>query len=482
MDERKEDGKKTVTSIVMYTIANVISIVVSFITLPILTNIMSSEDLGIATTFYTLKNILSIICLLAISNAIDRIMLDAKDKEYQNLSSLFIFSSVFSVIIFLIYLVFREPINSLLGFNTPMMILMFAMIFIINGSTIYTTYCNFKNNYKTTFIYNILASPVAQIISLVLVYFMADNKYLGRIIGVDIFNIITGVLFGIIILFRGRCTIKKKYVKDALIISLPLIPHLLSQVLLSNCDLLMIKNLSGASEAGIYSMAYSISNVLYLVLIQLFKPWSPWIYRRMKNDETDTIKDNSSFLLTGAAFLSIGLFTVAPDAIKIFLNVEYLPSATIIAPICAGIFFQILYIFFYDIEYYYKKNKNIAIFSVIAAIINIILNYVCIKAYGYQAAAYTTLISYAILSILHYLGMRKVEKRKLYNIKYFMLLSIIIITFAIISVLNIESYIIRYSLLIIFTIFTLIKYGKRIKEMAINLLKEKGILKKKKEN
>lgn len=477
MDERREDGRKTITSIITYTITSIISIIVSFAVLPIITNIMSSADLGIATSFSTLKSIMAIICLLAIGNSIDRMMLDSKGKDYEQLSSLLIFSTVFAILLFIIYFIFRDWINNILGFSTPMMILMFAMIIIINGSTIYTTYCNYKNKYKVTFIYNILASPVSQIVSLILVYFMVNNKYIGRIIGVDIFNILAGIVFAVFILYKGKMTIKKDYVSTALSISLPLIPHLLSQVLLSNCDLLMIKNLTGASDAGIYSMAYTISNVLYLVLIQLLKPWSPWVYRRMKNNEVDTIRENSSLLATMTAFLAIGLFTVAPDAIKIFLNDEYLPAMSIVAPICVGIFFQIMYIFFYDIEYYYKKNKNIAIFSVIAAVINIILNYICIRQFGYYAAAYTTLVSYLILSILHYIGMRKVEKRDIYDIKYLIFLSITICIISIISVKYIQNYIIRYAVLLIFAIYVLIKYGKQLKDMTIKILKEKQIIK-----
>ena len=97
-EDRREDGNKTITSIITYTIANIFSIIVSFISLPILTNIMSSADLGIATTFYTLKNIVSIICLLAISYSIDSIMINTVKKEDENiqLSSLLIFSSIFA--------------------------------------------------------------------------------------------------------------------------------------------------------------------------------------------------------------------------------------------------------------------------------------------------------------------------------------------------------------------------------------------------
>ncbi|MCI8362391.1 MAG: oligosaccharide flippase family protein [Clostridia bacterium] len=478
-EDRREDGNKTITSIITYTIANIFSIIVSFISLPILTNIMSSADLGIATTFYTLKNIVSIICLLAISYSIDSIMVNTVKKEDENiqLSSLLIFSSIFAILVFIVYLVFRNWINNILGFNTPMMLLMFAMIIIINASTIYITYCNYKNKYKITFIYNILASPVAQIVSLLLVYLISSNKYIGRIIGVDIFNIIAGVIFAIVILYKGKFTVKKDYVSRAVAISIPLIPHLLSQILLANSDLIMIKNIIGESEAGIYSMAYTISNVLYTVLLQLFKPWSPWIYRRLKNNEIDTIKKNSSIMVTITAFLTIGLFTVAPDAIRIFLNKEYLPAMNIIAPICTGIFFQIMYIFFYDIEYYNKKTKYIATFSIIAAIINIVLNYIFINLFGYYAAAYTTLISYLILSILHYFGMKKSEKMEIYDIKQFAVQSIVILILSILSTKYISNYIIRYLLLIIYTIYIILKYKKDIKDIVIKTLENKGILK-----
>lgn len=54
-ETRKEDGKKTVISMVTYLIANVIGMAVSLIALPILTNLLSTAEMGIATSFITLK-------------------------------------------------------------------------------------------------------------------------------------------------------------------------------------------------------------------------------------------------------------------------------------------------------------------------------------------------------------------------------------------------------------------------------------------
>ena len=471
MDNRVVDGKKTMNSIVLNLVSSVITILVTFLIIPILTNIMSTADVGIATSFVTLKNILAIIVLLSIEKSIDRIILDSKDRDYESLSSILIISTISSLLFYFVYLLFSKFINNILGFSTPMMTLMFALVTIINGTNIYITYCNYKNKYKITFIYNILSSPIAQIMSLVLVYLLTTHKYLGRIIGLDFFPIIMGIIFSILILYRGKCCYDKKIVASALAISIPLIPHMLSQVLLSNCDLLMIKNMVGASEAGIYSIAYTLSNILYLIMLQLQRPWSPWVYRRIKNNEIDSINKNSSLLITFAALLAVGLFTVAPDAITLFLNSNYLPARYIVAPICVGIFFQIMYILFYDIEYYYKKNKSIAVFSIITAIINLILNYIFIKTYGYYAAAYTTLVSYLILTILHYCGVKKVENRKLYNIKYFVGLSIVVILLSLINVQFVDNIIIRYSLLFIFGIFVLIFKGKDLLSFLESFIK-----------
>ena len=463
-ESRQVDGKKTVISMITYLIANMIGMVVSLVALPILTNLLSTSDMGIATSFITLKNIVTIIFLLSMYISIDKIFVTLKQEEdrYKFLSSIYIFSTIAGVVIYAIYFIFRDFLNPILGFDTKFMTLMFIMCLLINGCTLMNSYWNFCNKAKNTFIYNLLVSPVSQILSIILVYVLATNKYLGRIIGVDFFNIVLGLFCGIIILVRGKFTIKKQYVKESLQISLPMVPHLLAQVFLSSCDLLMIKNMVGESQAGIYSVAYTIANILYTISLQIFKPWSPWVYRRIENKETDSIKENSKIVMHVIWILCIGLFTLAPELIKLFINTEYVEASVIVAPICLGIFFQMMYIFFYDIEYFHKKNIQIAVFSIITAVINIILNAIAIKIWGYQAAAYTTVISYFVLCILHYFGMRKVDKTKYYDIKTLIILSLSLTIFTIINVVFNKILILRYTILLVSGIYILYKYRKMI--------------------
>ena len=48
--------------------------------------------------------------------------------------------------------------------------------------------------------------------------------------------------------------------------------------------------------------------------------------------------------------------------------------------------------------------------AAIAALVNLVLNYIFIKAYGYMAAAYTTLFSYILMALFQGLWARKLRK------------------------------------------------------------------------
>ena len=201
---RQEDGKKTVISIICNSVTVVIAMIVSLITTVLITKVISLSDLGIATSFTTLKGIVTIISVLSIYISINRMLLDTEGKDYEFLSSIYLFSNSFCIFVYLIYLIFHRYLNSFLGFDLSMMTLMFSMIFMINGCTLLVAYWNFKNKYKYTFIYSILCNPVSQLSSVLFAYLLSSHKYLGRIVGVDLFNILFGIGCGIFILYKGK--------------------------------------------------------------------------------------------------------------------------------------------------------------------------------------------------------------------------------------------------------------------------------------
>jgi O-antigen/teichoic acid export membrane protein len=215
--------------------------------------------------------------------------------------------------------------------------------------------------------------------------------------------------------------------------------------------------------------------IFFIIITQILKPWSPWFYRRLEDKEFDGIKSKSNILLTLCSVCCIGLCTVAPDLIKIFLDSNYMNSMYLISPICVGLFFRVVYIFFYDIEYFNKKTKQIALFSIFVCILNIIMNYVFLKLYGYQAAAYTTLASYLLLLIVNYIGTIKLKSNQIYDVKYFAFISLICLFVSYLELIFINNVLMRYLILVVTFVFVVFIQRKNIKESLIMIKNIVGI-------
>ena len=164
-------------------------------------------------------------------------------------------------------------------------------------------------------------------------------------------------------------------------------------------------------------------------------------------------------------YLTIGLLTVATELIRIFLTDDYLPCIYIVPLLVLAMYFQFIYLFFYDLEYYHKKSKWIATASVIAAIMNAGLNILLIPRIGYMAACYTTVASYLVLLLLNYLFCRKLDVEKIYNLKIAFGLIVAVILYMLFVFATIDYILLRYLLLVVITILLLKLEWKDIKTL-----------------
>ncbi len=106
--DKKKDSKLTVKTALMNTVANVISLVVGMVMVPIIARVLSEKDLGIASTFLATRNTLVILATLAVYAFVNRAMLDFEKEKKDYIFSITVFCIAMVGVIFLISLPFRE--------------------------------------------------------------------------------------------------------------------------------------------------------------------------------------------------------------------------------------------------------------------------------------------------------------------------------------------------------------------------------------
>ncbi len=115
------------------------------------------------------------------------------------------------------------------------------------------------------------------------------------------------------------------------------------------------------------------------------------------------------------SIMCFGVTIIAPEVIRILAPEEYFEGIYAVPPIAATAFIMALYNLYANVEFYHKRSWWIAFSTIVAALINVLLNYLLIPRFGYVGASYTTLISNVILIVLHYLGYRIAHKKRIYN-------------------------------------------------------------------
>ena len=249
---------------------------------------------------------------------------------------------------------------------------------------------------------------------------------------------------------------------------------------MNGCDKIMITSLINESATAYYGVAYTVAAVVSVFWTSLNSSLVPFTYERCKRKDYRAIEKTIEPLWYCFAIVCFLLMVFAPEVMSMLAPEEYKAGMYVIPPVIGGVFFQALYYSFANINYYYKKTKYVMYASLIAAIVNIILNYLLIPIYGFVIAGYTTLVSYMIQAAIDYYAMQKVikemdEGENCFHLKNIITISSIVVGVACVFPLCYSNDIIRFSVLGIMAVF-LVLFRKKVKvlvNMMISLLKRK---------
>ncbi len=477
MTNEADKDNKVVRSSIWYTIANVSLRAVAVITTPIYTGMLTNADYGRANTFNSWIDIFNVFACLCVVYSIGRAKLDFKDRFDEYMSALQGLSSSFGLILLIFAFVFREALSGWIHYEVPLAVGLFAYLCVSPSVEYMMQKCRYEYRYKENILISVITvvGQVALSISLMLLF--NDNRYIGKILGVMLPTFLMGIVFYIQFIVKGKVFCNRQYWTYALKIGVPMIPHALSLILLAQMDRIMIKDIVGDADSGLYIFGYSYATLLMIFTNAIGQAWLPWFNETLFAGGRDRIKKVQKKLVMLGCVLSFAFIVAAPEALMILAikNDSYWIAKYVVPPIVLGTLAQYFYTNYVNVEIFCKKTPLISIGSCIAAAVNYVLNAAFIPRYGYIAGAYTTLASYFILMVMHFLMVRYILRERVYDDLYMfgsmIVMTVLGVSFGRLYGEGIKVILLRYILAIILVgvfaiiyrndIITLVSYVKK---------------------
>lgn len=394
-----------------YFFSNIATKALGIITIPIYTYLLNPEDYGMVSLYIAYCSIGAVLLTANTHTSVSRYYFEEKEEDFKVFVSTSIYLSIVSTVLFgslaLLYMFFF-PINTTLPYWAFGAIILTTFAGILNS--IFMQIHLPANNSKLIARTTVIAGYGQFVIAIIAVLIAPEPKWIylvfAKLFGVLAFSTLFFKHIKDFIVFR----IDLRHFRYILNYSIPLIPYALGGVILTQIDRIMISSTSSVIDTGLYSIAIGLAMLVRFVGLAIDQAWLPTYFKYMdtKNytqHDKDCKRNLIYWSLTVAVFILLFL-----EPSRYIIDNKFHDALTLIPIVILGYLFEFYFKIYGKNIGYLKKTVYSSIVYLSAGIINIILNYFTLDTFGYQFAAYNTVISFMCLFILAWIVSKYIIK------------------------------------------------------------------------
>ncbi len=221
-------------------------------------------------------------------------------------------------------------------------------------------------------------------------------------------NLVTAVLLNLAALPfyapRLRFLWDRALMRSMLAFAIPAMFTAVSFFFLKLSDRFFLLHYQGIAVVGLYTVANSLSQPLYIVGMAFRMAWPQWHYAKLNEPERHKhmVSRSSTYFMAfnGILLALVGLYL--PLVIHVLLNEKFWSVGPTTFVLTLSVALYNLYFIFWIGANVAKKNRLIPVITLIASGVNVGLNFLLVPVYGMYAAAWTTTIGFGILAVLVY--------------------------------------------------------------------------------
>lgn len=430
------DSKKSnslIKDIFIFGLGTLGSKLIMFLLVPLYTNILTPSEYGVSELVMTAAELLIPFVSVVIFEAVLRYGLDTQYSRKDVLFSSFVVCLIGSLLTILI-----TPLFSFYSSISPWKWYMctYVIIYLFHSTEMmYLKVCK-KNK-----MYAILSCVQTFILATtnILLLTKLDMGIKGYLLSIIISHLVVVFfifMFGGVRIELWKSKLSKKLSIEMLRYSFPLIFNNISWWVIHSSDKFMIENMINSSSLGVYTVALKLSAIINLFVSVFSQAWSVSSIQKY-----DSKRENNYFfkVFEGYSFVcffgAILLISISKWFMRIYVGADFFESAIYVPLMIVGTVFSALTAFYSRLFSVVKKNKVVMATTVIAAIANVIVNYILISVIGIWGAIIGTICAYIIMLHLQMFFIRKYMCVKIHVVNY-VISCILLLVISIATTLN----------------------------------------------
>ncbi|WP_050584877.1 lipopolysaccharide biosynthesis protein [Streptococcus suis] len=491
---KKLTSKAVLKNVIIYMVCGLLIKGFSFFLLPLYTSYLTTTDYGITSLTNSFLITGSFVVSLSLYSAISRFYIDLK-SDLERLSrfygTIILFVLIVSILIGMLMAYEKNVLTQYLFLNIDFFPSVFISILSLVFYCQYTIYENILKSQQQAGKYSVITVTFF-ILTLVLNILFVVYLKLGAT-GVLLANLITYFLYFLLMvidLWKSNMItwcLDLHLLKEALLFSIPIIPHNLSTYVAIFLSKLFISDVGNLEAVGLYTIASQFGSIADLVQTYVSNAYGPWLYEQMamlNNSVKKNISTISEILSYTIGFFLLGIALFSHDYIVLLLDKVYASSWVYIPLIVFVFLIKMLYYLYVEILFYHKNaSRLIFIATLTSSVVNIIISYYLVKHLGISGSIIADLISMIIRVVIVIAISKRYEDigLKLPKLLYIIMVVVIFMVTGLYFTYTKYKFVFSYMdfgyrvfILLVYMIFVVYKFREEFKSW----LKQKKFLKK----
>lgn len=411
MSREKDLAKNTA----ILTFGKICTQCISFFMLPLYTALLNTSDYGVFDLFITYGTLLLPLVNWQFDQGLFRFMLDkrgSREGQSQLFSTVFVSITIQSLLYIVIFAVVNINLNVEHAWFIVLYVVLQGYISVLLqfvrglGKTVYYALGSFLS-----------ASSIVVFNVITLVCFKWG--LIGLFFSTTLSQIVTLVFLAISSKSWQYFTIKNVsycIFKDIRNYSVPLIPNNLAWWVVNASDRLVISHVLGVAANGIFTVASKFSSVFIQLYNIVNLSWTESVSLHINDEDRDAfLSDMMTTIFKLFSCMCFGVIAIMPFLYPVMVNEKYSEGYNQVAILMYAMLFRVL-VGLYSCVYIAKKeSRKVAVTSIAAAIINLVVDLLLIKKIGIYAASISSLIAFLSMFIIRYWDVNKTVHMRIKN-------------------------------------------------------------------